>query len=248
MRKALFVLVAALTLLAACGDDSDDSASTSTSEATTSTTSASTSTTGASGRAIIETFDVASDVTCTEGQDVEVKAEWTTKDVASVELEVDGTVEHRDLEPSGSSTVAVACDGETHDVGIIGIVDGEQEASVVHKVKTEPGTPSGLPVIDRFTAGDVTCEGTEGIASASWQTTDATTVSFSVDGEPLSADAGQPTSTDDGSIGQIPCDGGHHSVTLTAGNDAGSTHRSVTVTSPGEGGGTASTTSTTTGS
>jgi hypothetical protein len=251
MRKILLALVVGITVvsLAACGDDSDDSASTTT-EATTSTTAAATSTTAAAGKAIIETFDIASDVTCTEGENVEVKADWTTRDVASVELEVDGTVEQRDLDASGSASVAVACDGNSHQVGLIGIADGKQAASVVHQVKTEPGTPEGLPVIDGFSAGDVTCSGTEGIASATWQTTDATTVSFSVDGQPLSADAGQPTSTDDGSIGQIPCDGGHHSITLTAGNDRGATHKSVTVTSPAEGGGSASSTtsSTTAGS
>ena len=59
-----------------------------------------------------------------------------------------------------------------------------------------------------------------------WATTDATAVDFSVDGQPLPAAAGYPTSGK-GNV-PVPCDSGTHEVTLQATGD-GSISESITV-------------------
>jgi len=50
--------------------------------------------------------------------------------------------------------------------------------------------------------------------AAAWVTQNASAVNFSVDGQPLPASAGFPT-TGTGNIA-VPCDGNDHKVTLTA--------------------------------
>jgi len=60
----------------------------------------------------------------------------------------------------------------------------------------------------------VTCPGGTAEVAASWLTQNTQAVSFSVDGQPLPAAAGFPTSGT-GNIA-VPCDGNDHKVTLTA--------------------------------
>jgi hypothetical protein len=69
--------------------------------------------------------------------------------------------------------------------------------------------------IDSFSVDDsATCDGANGTVKAEWKTTGAETVDFSVDGEPVPADAGQPTSGS-GDI-PVPCDGSSHEVEIIA--------------------------------
>jgi hypothetical protein len=71
------------------------------------------------------------------------------------------------------------------------------------------------PVITAFTLiDDVTCTGAQASVPASWTTQGTQSVSFSVDGQPVSAGAGYPVS----GIGTVPvpCDGREHLVLLVA--------------------------------
>ena len=70
-------------------------------------------------------------------------------------------------------------------------------------------------MITRFSMlEDVTCPGGTAEVAAAWVTQNAQAVNFSVDGQPLPAAAGFPT-TGTGNIA-VPCDGTDHKITLTA--------------------------------
>jgi hypothetical protein len=78
----------------------------------------------------------------------------------------------------------------------------------------------GSVTIDSFSVDEnATCDGANGTVKADWTTSGAETVDFSVDGEPVPADAGQPTSGS-GDI-PVPCDGSSHSVEITATGSGG---------------------------
>jgi hypothetical protein len=89
----------------------------------------------------------------------------------------------------------------------------------------QSGTPSGAtptgqpaasgPVITAFhIINDVTCTGAQTEVPASWVTTLTKSVAFQVDGKPVSAGAGYPTSGK-GNV-PVPCDGKEHKVVLVA--------------------------------
>ena len=89
-------------------------------------------------------------------------------------------------------------------------------ASVSRQVNTATSPPPvGAPLVTRFhMLEDVTCPGGTAEVAAAWVTQNASAVNFSVDGQPLPAAAGFPT-TGTGNIA-VPCDGNDHKVTLTA--------------------------------
>jgi hypothetical protein len=88
---------------------------------------------------------------------------------------------------------------------------------------TSGGGSAAALRIDSFSVEDsATCSGDNGTVKAEWTTTGAESVDFSVDGQPVPADAGQPLSGS-GDV-PVPCDGSSHDVTLTAtGSDGNST-------------------------
>jgi hypothetical protein len=98
---------------------------------------------------------------------------------------------------------------------------------------TSGGGSAGALSIDSFTVADsATCNGDNGTVKAEWKTTGAESVDFSVDGQPVPADAGQPLSGS-GDV-PVPCDGSSHDVTLTAtGSDGSSTSDSKQVSTSG---------------
>ena len=73
---------------------------------------------------------------------------------------------------------------------------------------------------------EVTCSTDEATVPLTWATSNATTVEFSVDGQPLSAAAGYPVSGT-GNV-PVPCDSGTHDISLTASGD-GSITETITV-------------------
>jgi hypothetical protein len=82
------------------------------------------------------------------------------------------------------------------------------------------GSTAASVTIDSFTVEEsATCNGDNGTVKAEWTTTGAESVEFSVDGQPVPADAGQPLSGS-GDV-PVPCDGSSHEVTLTASGSGG---------------------------
>ena len=223
MRKASplvgLVLVFAL-VAAACGDDDDSS-----------------------GAPTIGTFDIATSVECTEDPAL-VPVSWSTTDADSVTINVDGVASPSvtDQPANGSGNVPIACDGRSHPVELVATGSGGQTASSTKEVTaaqpsptatpteeptatptpTEEPTPTptaapeaGVGILQFAVDPDTSCTaGSEGSVSAEWQTTGANAVEFSVDGSPVPADAGQPTSGT-GNI-PVPCDGQSHLVSLQA--------------------------------
>lgn len=184
---------------------------------------------GSPGKAglVITAFHVITEVSCT-GPQAAVPAAWATRGAQAVSFEVDG----RPLPAaagypvSGTGNVPVPCDGAEHAIELIAS-DGARTAERTQHVNTSNSTPpSGAPTVASFQIlADITCPGGAPIpVAASWSTRDATTVSFAVDGQPLSAAAGYPT-TGAGNI-PVPCDGRAHKVTLTAANAANQTDSS----------------------
>jgi len=98
---------------------------------------------------------------------------------------------------------------------------------------TGTGGGSGALSIDSFSVSEsATCNGDNGTVTAEWKTTGAESVDFSVDGDAVPADAGQPLSGS-GDV-PVPCDGSSHEVTLTAtGADGSSTSDSKQVSTSG---------------
>ncbi len=91
------------------------------------------------------------------------------------------------------------------------------------------GDGGGSVTIDSFSIEEsVTCSGETADVPATWSTSNADGVDFSVDGEPVPADAGNPASGS-GNV-PVPCDGSEHEVTLTAsgGGDSATDTKKVT--------------------
>lgn len=171
------------------------------------------------GGLVITAFHVITEVSCS-GRAAAVPASWATRDARTVSFEVDG-------EPlpaaagypvSGTGNVPVPCDGKEHAIELVAANAGQTAARTQHVNTANAPPPSNGPAVNSFQVlADVTCPGGPPVAvAASWTTQDATTVSFSVDGQPLPAAAGYPTSGA-GNV-PIPCDGRAHKVTLTAAN------------------------------
>jgi hypothetical protein len=171
---------------------------------------------------IITAFHVISEITCT-GAQAAVPAAWATRGAQAVSFEVDGQPlsAAAGYATSGTGNIPVPCDGREHQIVLVATEAGQQ-ASKAESVNTQNAPPPPeAPKITAFQVlDDVSCPGGSPIAlAAAWVTQNATTVSFSVDGQPLSAAAGYPT-TGTGNI-PVPCDGRAHKVTITAGGVPG---------------------------
>lgn len=168
------------------------------------------------GEAVITSFSVIPDVTCS-GTEVSVPVAWSTRNAQAVAFEVDGrpVTAGAGYPLSGTGNVAVPCDGKEHEVALVAGGQGGR-SSVSRQVNTSTSPPPvGAPLVTRFhMLEDVTCPGGTADVAASWVTQNTQAVSFSVDGQPLPAAAGFPT-TGTGNIA-VPCDGNDHKVTLTA--------------------------------
>jgi len=165
----------------------------------------------------ITAFDLLEDVACT-GSTVEVAAGWSTSNAQAVNFSVDGQPlpAGAGFPVTGAGSVAVPCDGKSHKVTLTATGTGPP-ASLSRSVNTSntPPPPVSGPVITSFTLiDDVTCSGAQASVPASWTTQGAQAVSFSVDGQPVSAGAGYPVS----GVGKVPvpCDGREHLVLLVA--------------------------------
>ena len=175
-------------------------------------------TTGAapSTETVITSFSVIPDVTCS-GSTSAVPMAWATRNARSVEFEVDNApvTAGAGYAVSGTGNVLVPCDGKEHEVAVVA-VGASGRASVSRHVNTFTSPPPvGAPVVTRFSMlEDVTCPGGTAEVAAAWVTQNASAVNFSVDGQPLPAAAGFPT-TGTGNIA-VPCDGNDHKVRLTA--------------------------------
>jgi len=171
----------------------------------------------------VTAFDLLEDVTCT-GSTVEVAAGWSTTNAQAVNFSVDGQPlpAAAGFPVTGAGNIQVPCDGKSHKVTLTATGTGAP-ASLSRSVNTSntptPPPVSG-PVITAFTLiDDVTCSGAQASVPASWTTQNAQAVSFSVDGQPVSAGAGYPVS----GVGKVPvpCDGREHLVLLVASGQGG---------------------------
>ena len=171
----------------------------------------------------ITAFDLLEDVTCT-GSTVEVAAGWSTSNAQAVNFSVDGQPlpAAAGFPVTGAGNIQVPCDGKSHKVTLTATGTGAARLAVAvgeHQQHRRPPPVSG-PVITSFTLiDDVTCSGAQASVPASWTTQNAQTVSFSVDGQPVSAGAGYPVS----GVGKVPvpCDGREHLVLLVASGQGG---------------------------
>lgn len=166
----------------------------------------------------ITALKMKSDVHCDTGQ-VPVEVKWATTDADSASIMVDGTEVSKDLDPSGSATVNLECKDATHEVMLMATGSNGETASEVHKIKTVKAQPAALPVIDNFTVQTGACSGSTLAVKATYQTSNATTVSFEVDGQAPGAQAGLETSGT-ANVPDVPCDGKSHQITLVASNAA----------------------------
>ncbi len=220
MLRRLLALFALALAVAACSQ----SQSTDTSGSATSSGSA------GSGGPVITSFHMINDVTCT-GTSAPVPASWTTLATKSVSFEVDGqpVPAGAGYPVNGKGNVPVPCDGKDHKVVIVASGEGTTAALAHHVNTSNTPPPPTAPVITSFQILHVvTCEAAPTVeVPASWTTQNTTTISFSVDGVPLSAAAGFPPNGS-GNI-PVPCDGKDHEVTLTAGSTGGDTALSRSV-------------------
>jgi hypothetical protein len=208
--------VAGALLLAGCAPAAP-SGTTPTAAPTTVTVTASPTTSPAGNAPVITSFSVIPDVTCS-GTTSSVPTAWSTRNAQTVGFEVDGApvTAGAGYPLSGTGNVAVPCDGKEHEVALVAGGAGGR-ASVSRQVNTTNSPPpAGAPLVTRFhMLEDVTCPGgSTAEVAAAWVTQNASAVNFSVDGQPLPAAAGFPT-TGTGNIA-VPCDGNDHKVTLTA--------------------------------
>ena len=168
------------------------------------------------GGPVITSFTLIADVTCS-GTSASVPAAWSTRGAQAVNVEVDGApvTAGAGYPLSGTGNVVVPCDGAEHRVALVA-TGGSAQTSVSRQVNTSTAPPPvGAPSIVRFQVlEDVTCPGGTAEVAAAWVTQGTQAVNFSVDGQPLPAAAGFPT-TGTGNIA-VPCDGNHHKITLTA--------------------------------
>ncbi|MGE3285150.1 MAG: hypothetical protein AB7J32_03470 [Pseudonocardia sp.] len=174
---------------------------------------------------VITSFHMIAEFDCPGGT-ASVPAAWTTKDTTSVSFAVNGTAlpNAAGYPVSGTAELPVPCDGKSHSVTLTA-KDGAASVKRTVYVNTQLPTPPppGAPDVTAFQIlENVTCPAKEPLlVAAAWATTNATAVSFSIDGQPLPAAAGYPV-TGAGKI-PVPCDGGEHVVTLTAANAANQT-------------------------
>jgi hypothetical protein len=213
---AALVVGACALVLAGCTTAPSSTSPTSVAPSTVTVTAARSSVAPSGGETVITSFSVIPDVTCS-GSTASVPVAWSTRDAQTVVFEIDGApVSAGAGYPlSGTGNVPVPCDGKEHEVALVATGTGGQ-ASVSRQVNTSTTPPPvGAPVVVRFhVLEDVTCPGGTAEVAASWVTQNTQAVSFSVDGQPLPAAAGFPTSGT-GNIA-VPCDGNDHKVTLTA--------------------------------
>lgn len=189
---------------------------------------------GGTGGPVVTAFHVISEIDCT-GPTASVPAAWATRGVSTVAFEVDGRPlpAAAGYATTGTGDLTVPCDGREHEVTLVATGEGTTVRRSQHVNTRSTAPPPGGPTVTAFQVlGDVSCPGGEQFpVAAAWATQNATTVSFSVDGQPLPAAAGYPT-TGTGRI-PVPCDGRAHKVTLTAANAANATSalsRSVNTT------------------
>ncbi len=170
----------------------------------------------ATGETVITSFSVIPDIACS-GTSASVPMAWSTRHARTVEFEVDGApvTAGAGYPLSGTGNVSVPCDGKEHEVALVASgPDGQVSVSRQANTSNAP-PPVGAPLVTRFSLlEDVSCTGGTAEVAASWLTQNTQAVSFSVDGQPLPAAAGFPTSGT-GNIA-VPCDGSDHKVTLTA--------------------------------
>ncbi|MFN8183993.1 MAG: hypothetical protein U0R23_06195 [Candidatus Nanopelagicales bacterium] len=202
MRRILTLTAACLVALAGCSSGSGGGPSPSPTAAP-----------------VITELAMKAAVHCTGG-DVPVEVTWTTQGAQSAALSVDGARESKNLDPSGSATVNVTCNNETHEVMLTAVDAAGQTADETHRVRTVKGQPTTLPVIDAFTVTTGQCDGSTLAVSAQYRTTGATTVAFDVDGQAPGAQAGLETSGA-ADVPDVPCDGKSHQITLVATNADG---------------------------
>ena len=170
----------------------------------------------------ITAFDLLEDVTCT-GSTVEVAAGWSTSNAQAVNFSVDGQPlpAGAGFPVTGAGNVQVPCDGKSHKVTLTATGTGPP-ASLSRSVNTSntPPPPVSGPVITPSRSSTTSpARATQASVPASWTTQGAQTVSFSVDGQPVSAGAGYPVS----GVGKVPvpCDGREHLVLLVASGPGG---------------------------
>ena len=218
VRSAAAMLgVAGALVLAGCAPAAPSgTAPTSPAPATVTVTASPTTSPAAGNEPVITSFSVIPDVTCS-GTTSSVPMAWSTRNAQTVGFEVDGAPvpAGAGYPVSGTGNVAVPCDGKEHEVALVAGGAGGR-ASVSRQVNTATSPPPvGAPLVTRFhMLEDVTCPGGTAEVAAAWVTQNASAVNFSVDGQPLPAAAGFPT-TGTGNIA-VPCDGNDHKVTLTA--------------------------------
>jgi hypothetical protein len=228
---AALVVGVCVLVLAACTTPAPSGTTPATAPAGT-VTAAPSSAPAAAGETVITSFSVIPDVTCS-GTTSSVPMAWSTRNAQAVVFEVDGApmTAGAGYPLSGTGNAQVPCDGKEHEVALVASGPGGR-ASVSRQVNTSTSPPPvGAPLITRFhVLEDVTCPGGTAEVAASWLTQNTQAVSFSVDGQPLPAAAGFPT-TGTGNIA-VPCDGNDHKVTLTATGTgpAAATSRSVNTT------------------
>ena len=213
---AAFVVGACALVLAACAPAPSGTVPASTAPTTVTVTAAPTTASAAGTEPVITTFSVIPDVTCS-GTTSSAPMAWSTRNAQTVGFEVDGAPvpAGAGYPLTGTGNVAVPCDGKEHEVALVAAGAGGR-ASVSRQVNTtNTPPPAGAPMITRFhVLEDVTCPGGTAEVAAVWATQNTSAVNFSVDGQPLPAAAGFPT-TGTGNIA-VPCDGNDHKVTLTA--------------------------------
>ena len=159
-----------------------------------------------------------SDVHCS-GSEVPVEVKWKTQGAQSAALSLDGAQVSKDLEPNGSATVTVPCKNGSHEVMLTATGSTGEAATDAHRIKTVKAQPVALPSINSFTVAAGQCEGSTLTVSAQYSTSNASTVSFEVDGQAPGAQAGLETSGT-ANIPDVPCDGKSHQITLVATNSA----------------------------
>ena len=202
MRRILTLTAACLVVLAGCSSGSGGQPSPSPTAAP-----------------VITELSMKSAVHCTGG-DVPVEVTWTTQGAQSAGLSVDGARKSKNLDPTGSATVNVACKNTTHEVMLTAVNSAGETAIETHRLKTVEGQPTEPPVIDAFTVAAGRCEGSTLSVSAQYRTTGATTVGFEVDGQAPGAQAGLDASGA-ANVPDVPCDGKSHQITLVATNSDG---------------------------
>jgi hypothetical protein len=216
VRSAAAALAAGACALVLAGCTPAPSATTPATPTTVTVTAAPSTGPSTAGQTVITSFSVIPDVTCS-GTEASVPVAWSTRNAQTVTFEVDGgpVTAGAGYPLSGTGNVLVPCDGKEHEVALVAAGQGGR-ASVSRQVNTSTSPPPvGAPLITRFhVLEDVTCPGGTADVAAAWVTQNTQAVSFSVDGQPLPAAAGFPT-TGTGNIA-VPCDGSDHKVTLTA--------------------------------